>query len=131
MSSSAGGGNDVDFVAKSIEEAVDIVLKHTGRPQGVEDSAKDEAGGGDGTAVLQEILSFLRMIDRRSRAEDFSLARMVGAFVQLLALVVLTMAIFGVIKGDEELLGVQLVRLLFGIFLQLIALTFFLISSRK
>jgi len=116
-SGGSGKSGEVDFVARSLEEAVDIVLKHTQTGK----SEEDRPVAGESTALLQEILTFLRTVDRRLRAEDFSLARLTGAVVQILALGVLVM----VHQGD------QMVRLLFGIFLQLIALTFFLISSKR
>jgi len=118
-------GREVDFVAGSLAEAVDIVLKHT-RGAGAE--SPDETGS-DSVALLQEILRFLRMADRRARAEDFSLARLTGAIVQILALAALIWAAFAMIQAEQ--FGVQIVRLMLTLILQLVALTFFVLSSRK
>ena len=68
-------------------------------------------------------------MDKRLQAEDFSLARLAGAVVQILALGALIWAIFAVLRNEPT--GVQIVRLLTGMLLQLIALTFFVLSSKK
>jgi D-glycero-D-manno-heptose 1,7-bisphosphate phosphatase len=124
----------VDFTASSLDEAVDLVLKHTvtampgsataGAPP---ESAADSAGAANKT--LQEILAFLRTVDRRNQAEDFSLGRLAGIIVQMLALAALVWAVFGMIRGEEY--GAQIIKLLFTIALQAIALTSFLASSKK
>jgi len=120
-----GRTREVDFVASSLAEAVDIVLKHTPTtPLGT-----PTPGEATPTAVLQEILAFLRSVDRRSQAEDFSLPRLIGAVIQILALACLIMAFFGYIR--DEALGLQIVRLLYTLVLQLAALTFFVLSPRK
>ncbi|MHC4440962.1 MAG: D-glycero-alpha-D-manno-heptose-1,7-bisphosphate 7-phosphatase [Planctomycetota bacterium] len=122
-----GKSGEIDFVAKSLDEAVEIVQKHTREYQ----SDRKQVDATGSRAILQEILSFLRMVDRRSQAEDFSIARLAGAVVQILALAVLITALFGMIRGDQQAWGAQMVRLLFGIFLQLLALTFFVLSTKK
>ena len=124
--------SEVDFVVGSLNEAVETVLKYArtlerSRPgPGVESAA---APGGDTAVVLQEILAFLKMVDRRGQAEDFSLARLAGAVAQILALAALIWAVFAALRNES--LGVQIVRLLFALLLQLIALTLFVLSPRK
>lgn len=115
----------VDYVVKSLEEAVDIVLKQTQNKQNDEATETQK----ESHTVLQEILMFLRMIDRRAQTEDFSLTRLAGAVVQLLAIAALVWAVFAVIRGEAY--GVQIVRLMFSLVLQLIALTFFVLSAKK
>lgn len=80
----------------------------------------------DTTALLQEILTFLRMVDRRSRTEEFALGKLLGAIAQIMAIGALTWALFGLIR--EELI---LHRLGFAILFQLMALTGFVLSPRK
>ncbi len=123
--SAAERQKEVDFVAASLGEAVDIVLKHTRTARGEQADHTDH----ETPAILREILTFLRMVDRRGQAEDFSLARLAGAIVQILALAALVYAFFGLIRNDD--LGVQIIRLLYTLVLQLIAITFFMLSSRK
>ena len=115
---------DVDFVALSANEAVDIVLKHT-------PSDKPETPGTGGqsktSARLQEILAFLRTVDRRNRADDFSFAKLAGAVVQIVALAALLWALFAMIRNGEE----AVLRMLLALVLQVMAMTFFLLSLRR
>ena len=122
---SLGKRREVDFAVASLADAVEIVLKHTRSRTAV--GKRPE--GDDAAATLQEILNFMRMVDRRQRTEDFSLTRMAGAIVQLLALAALVWAVFGLIWSDP--LGVQLLRLGYVLVLQLLALTLFIVSSRR
>lgn len=120
----------VDFVAASLDEAVEIVLKHTAAAKEQEKQAAPTDQGNTAVAkTLDEILSFLRAVDRRNQAEDFSLGRLAGIIVQMFAVAALVWAIFGMIRGDEY--GAQIVKLLLTIALQAVALTSFLVSSRK
>lgn len=123
---------DVDFVADSAEEAARVVLKYT---RGMEEPAKVPTRSADppqpadaSAAVLQEILAFLRTVDRRSRSEEFSLARLLGAIAQMLAMAALVWALFAWIRDD---LGGTLIRLQFATLLQLAALTCFSGSKGK
>jgi D-glycero-D-manno-heptose 1,7-bisphosphate phosphatase len=127
--SESGRDRSVDFTAKSLEEAVEIVLKHT---VAATSEVKTEAGTKSADAVdktLQEILTFLRSVDRRNQAEDFSLGRLLGMVLQMLAITALVWAVFGMLRGDAY--GAQIVRFLFTIALQALALTTFLVSSRR
>lgn len=121
----------VDFVAGSLDEAVEIVLKHTpgaGRPAG---TANDKPAGPDEVvSSLQEILAHLKMVDRRSQRDDFSLSRLLGMVVQLAALAAFCWALFSWVFAAEDLLGNHLMRLTLAVFLQLLALTLFVLSSR-
>lgn len=134
---------EIDFVVDSIEEAVDTVLKYTRRAGGTAtggttaDAAADEARprpvprpepaeARDSTAILTEILALLQRAERRARAEEFSLAKLVGVLVQVMAIGALTWAIFGWLR-DEAVF----IRLQFAILLQLITLTCFSLTSRK
>lgn len=115
----------VDFLAGSLDEAVEIVLRRT-RSVGAEAAA----GRADGaTPVLQEILAFLRTVDRRNQSEDFSLAKLAGAIMQILALAVLVWGVFGLLRSLD--VGPILVRLMLALVLQVMALTFFSLSPRK
>jgi D,D-heptose 1,7-bisphosphate phosphatase len=136
----AAKDKSVDFVARSLEEAAGIVLKYTAGAQAAipsEPPARPDAAAADAvrkelTVVgsrVEEILSFLRMVDRRQQAEDFSLGRLVGIVVQMVAVAAMVWAIFSFIRSEEY--GAQIVRLLFALVLQMLALTCFLLSSRK
>jgi len=122
----------VDFVTDSPDDAADIVLKHTrtAAPASTPGNA-GRAPAAEAATTLQEILTFLRMADRRSRSVDFSLTHLIGTVVQILALGVLLWAVFGWFLAAEDLLGVHLLRLLLAGFLQMLALTCFVISSKK
>lgn len=119
----------VDFIASTLEQAVDVVLKHTAtaKPDESDTSGRDNLSAVDRT--LQEILSFLRTVDRRNQAEDFSLGRLAGLVVQMLALAALVWAVFSMLRGEAY--GEQIVKLLFALILQATALTSFVASSRK
>jgi D-glycero-D-manno-heptose 1,7-bisphosphate phosphatase len=119
----AGKDGAVDFVAASLEEAVSVVLKHSRKP-----GFKGEPHA-DPAATLQEILNFLRMIDRRQQTEDFTLARMVGAVAQVLAVIALVWALFGLLSAES--VGIPMLRILYVIALQLIAMTFLLLSAKR
>lgn len=119
----------VDFVAASLDEAVDVVLKHTVSATFSSPSGAPTENAGTVNKTLQEILAFLRTVDRRNQAEDFSLGRLAGIIVQMLALAALVWAVFGMIRGEEY--GAQIVKLLFTLVLQALALTSFLVSSKK
>ena len=137
----------MDFVADSPEEAAEIVLKYTRRTgggAGTSESAtpaREEDGGArqegarpepasDAAVILQEILAFLRTVDKRTRAEEFSLGKLVGAILQMGAIAALTWAIFGWLRG-ELMPSEELVRLQLATLLQLMALTCFSLSPRK
>jgi len=122
----------VDFVADSLDEAVDIVLKHTrSAAPAFTPGGTNLTGTSEVATTLQEIRSFLRMADRRSRSVDFSLTHLLGAVIQILALGILLWSVFGWFLDAGDLLGVHLLRLLLAVFLQMLALTCFVISSRR
>lgn len=137
VSADAKPGTDpsVDFTASTLEQAVNIVLKYT--PGAVTESpatapASDEPTRAELAGIhstLQEMMSFLRMVDRRQQAEDFSLSRLTGIVIQMVAVAALVWSIFGIIRGEEY--GAQIVRLLFTFALQLLALTCFVLATRK
>lgn len=116
----------VDFVAGSLSQAAQIVLRHTPR------SAAEPTRGEEPettTVILRDILNFLRAVDRRGQRDDFSLTRLAGAVTQILALGVLVWAFFGLIASDPW--HVQVIRLLYVLVLQLVAMTFLMLSGRR
>ncbi|HOW72047.1 MAG TPA: HAD family hydrolase [Phycisphaerae bacterium] len=129
----------VDFTANTLSEAVDIVLKHTRKAEKTAASV-EPATPADPAAILQEILTFLKMADRRAQSEDFALPRLAGAVIQIMAIGAMLWAIFGwliepggIKTQMDQLLALQTgtTRLLFAVILQLMALTCFTASSRK
>jgi D-glycero-D-manno-heptose 1,7-bisphosphate phosphatase len=126
----AGRSTSVDFIARDLDEAVAIVLRYSNM-QTVEPPIPNPAEEQPDTVqLLEEILQFIRVADRRARTEDFSLARMCGVIVQIVALGALIWAIFGMLRSDV-LYEERTFRLLMAGVLQLIALTCFTISSKK
>lgn len=123
-------GGDVDFIAGSVEEAAEIVLRYTRRSNPPEATPRSApaVGPDPAAATLQEILAFLRTVDRRSRAEEFSLARLAGSVLQIVAVAALLWAVFGWLRGGTL---DAFVRLQFAIVVQLMALTSFILPSRK
>lgn len=120
--------HNTDFVVDSIEQAVEIVLKHTEKKT----TSNTEADRTDEPAVvLKEILNFLRMTDRRSQREDFSLSRLAGTVTQMTAIGAMLYALFGWLMATESMLGTHMIRLQIALFLQTMALTFFVISFRS
>ena len=120
----------VDFVVDSLEAAVEVVLKHTsgsGHPAG---RKAGTAGHDETVGALHEILAFLKMVDRRGQREDFSLSRLAGIVVQIGAVAVFLWAVYSWVFHAEESLGNHLMRVMLAVFLQLLALTFFVLSSR-
>ncbi len=128
---------NVDFTADSLEQAVDIVLHHTRSSDAAAamaaaspaPSAAAPEPQSESAALLREILAFLRSVDRRGQADDFSLARLLGAVAQIIALGVLIWAIFAIMGSEEPI--VQLIRLTLAVLLQLIALTCFIMPGKK
>jgi D-glycero-D-manno-heptose 1,7-bisphosphate phosphatase len=129
-------GADADFLAASPTEAADIVLKYT-RTAGARSTttpppataAEPPTDKDPASAVLQEILSFLRTVDRRNQAEEFSLAKLAGAVLQLVAVGALIWAMFSIIRGLTY--ADSLIRLMLGVLLQLMALTCFVLAKRS
>ncbi len=128
-----GRTGDVDFVASSPLEAARIVLRYSTLRSGAGVSDRPPTGAGgvspDAASTLQEILAFLRTAERRARSEDYTLGRLVGAVLQIVAIGVLIWAVFAVLRNEP--LGVQMVRLLLAVVLQLMAMTFFILDGRR
>lgn len=126
----------VDFVADSLEQAVEIILSHPARsprqsPTALASETPTDSVLNQMNTTLQEILGFHRMVDRRAQAEEFSFARLLGVIVQMLALGTLIWSVLGWIQAPDTLLGTHLIRLLLCIVLQLLALTFFIVGQQK
>jgi len=71
------------------------------------------------------------MTDRRSQREDFSLSRLAGTVTQMTAIGAMLYALFGWLMATESMLGTHMIRLQIALFLQTMALTFFVISFRS
>ncbi len=132
----------VDFVAASVEEATDIVLRCTpglptasagGLVAGTVPStpASPSQATASTERVLQEILAILQRMDRRARTEDFSLARLGGAILQMVAIAALIWAFFGLSEPPDRRVGVQVLRLSYAMVFQLLALTLFVVGGKK
>lgn len=120
----------IDFTAESLEKAVEIISRYTRRPENDQQGGDHAIGSADRTetvSLLREILNFLRMVDRRSQAEDFSLAQLVGSVIQILAIAAVVYAVFASIRDLP--LGIQIIRLLYALILQLLALSCFVLAG--
>ncbi len=119
---------DVDFAVSSLDEAVEIILRHqrVARRSGPAGANSGPATADASAAILQEILTFMKTVDRRSRSEDFSLSTLGGAIVQILALGGLVWGIFGWLRNENVS-----APLLIAIVLQLMALTLFTLANRR
>jgi len=124
----------VDFIARSPVEAVEIILAHSADGEGKPQAARQAHATADQrevAVVLHEILAFLKTADRRAQTHDFSLARLAGVIVQILALAALLWAAFGWFFAIDDLLGTHMLRMLMALLLQTLALTLFVAASRK
>lgn len=120
-----GRCKEVDFAVSSLAEAADTVLKYS-RAKG--DRPASPAAG-DANATLSEILNFLRMVDRRHQSADISMAGLAGTLFQVVAFIALGWAVIGMFNA--ETFSEPMIRMLLAIALQLVAMTFFLLSSRR
>jgi len=104
---------------------VDAVLNHSRSSNHKSDDPLETDAG----ETLREILSFLRMVDRRQQTVDVSLPAIVGMLFQVLAFVALIWAVFGLLNANNY--SEPVLRILFTMALQLVAMTFFLVSSKR
>ena len=134
-----GRRSPVDFVARDLAEAADIILRYAPASPGpvpppaqptlrrTAPNAGDASSSGSQQRLLQEILSTLQRLERRDKSIDFSLARLGGAIMQMAAIGALVWSAFSL----NETFSVQLIRLGYAIVLQLIALTLFVTASKS
>lgn len=116
----------VDFIASTLEQAVHVIL---GQSSDTNKSPDGHPGRDSAlSAAVQEILALLRKADLREQADDFSLCRLVGIVVQMAAIAVLLWAAYTMVQGSTY--GVQIVRFMFALVLQVLALTCFFLSKR-
>ena len=75
--------------------------------------------------ILERLVEHLDRLARRERQQDFSLARLVGALVQMLAVVV---AVWGVSALLSDRFDTATARFVFACFLQLTSMAAFLLD---
>jgi D-glycero-D-manno-heptose 1,7-bisphosphate phosphatase len=136
---SAGREAAPDHVARSLHEAAEIVLRADGHisPPKVkpavtpsEQPAKATPGGSADAellAVLSEIRELLDRSHRRRRQQDFSLLRLGGALLQMLAVVAAVWGLFGLASDAAAAAA----RFALAAFLQVAALTAMLSDRRE
>ena len=122
----------VDFVVDSLDAAVAVVLKHTpGAGQPANGGKSKSAGFEEVVNSLNEILSFMKVVGPARPARGFFRCRgWPATIVQIAALAAFLWSIFAWIFMPEDLLGNHFMRLMLAVFLQVFALTLFVISSR-
>jgi len=114
-------------VAASLTEAADVVLKPDINPKSAGDSSTpgddrpaDQVTSKQVLAVLTEMRELMDRSSRRRRQEDFSLVRLGGTLLQMLAVVTACWGIFGLFGGNH---AAAIARLALACFLQLATLT--------
>ena len=136
---SAGRDAGPTHLAGSLPEAVDLVLRADAgsvTPPAPSATARDapssprtnQARPADSLRLLSEIRDLLDRSTRRRRQEDFSLLRLGGTLLQMLAVVA---AIWGVFAMFSENNGAAIARLALAAFLQLVTLTVQLSDRRE
>jgi hypothetical protein len=82
----------------------------------------------DDSVVRQEILRYVRQMVVERQSEEFSLTKLLGGIVQMLALLALLLAFWKMMQNQTQ------TAMLWGqitIALQLMALTFFMMKSNR
>jgi D-glycero-D-manno-heptose 1,7-bisphosphate phosphatase len=120
--------NAVDFVVGSLNEAVDTILERRAGNHRSEEPSSSQAIE-QMAARSQEILDFLRMVDRREQAEDFSLSKLLAAITQILALGALIWAAIGLLGSDDW--AIQMLKLAYAAVLQMLTLSLLILAGRK
>ncbi|MFH0980901.1 MAG: HAD family hydrolase [Planctomycetota bacterium] len=113
-----------DYVVQSLREAARVVEEYQ------ETSRQSEAGSADESTrqVLTEVRDALQRQQRRESQEDFSFVRLLGALMQMLAIVVALWGVVGIFSGQHV---ASIPRLGLAIFLQLLAITVHIVERRR
>lgn len=129
-----------DFTVRNLVEAARIILREKGRPvlhkpvTYVETQPnplipqKEAESTLDDSVVRQEILRYVRQMVMERQSEEFSLTKLLGGIVQMLALLGLLLAFWKMMQNQTQM------AMLWGqitIALQLMALTFFMMKSNR
>jgi D-glycero-D-manno-heptose 1,7-bisphosphate phosphatase len=117
------GGVQPDHVVDSLWEAARVVEQHRDisaepRPDSPEETNRK---------LLIEIRDALDRQQRREKQDDFSLVRLIGALMQMLAIVAALWGVVGIFSGREV---AAIPRLGLAIFLQLLAITIHIVHRR-
>lgn len=135
------GDCNPDYVADSLEKAVDLVVAHkddppkgfeeeTGQPKPVDVGklmAEQAVREQDVVNLLTDIRDSLRRHERKQRHEDFSVLRLAGTLTQMLALIV---GGWGMMAFFSDM-SLALTRFVLAGILQLITLTAFVCSEKR
>ncbi len=130
-----------DYVADSLERAVDLVISNKDLPPKGQEVDSDEpkpvdmgqlmaeqaVREQDVVNLLTDIRDSLRRHERKQRHEDFSVLRLAGTLTQMLALIVGGWAMMAFFSDSSA----ALMRLILAGFLQLVALTAFVCSEKR
>jgi len=113
-----------DHVVRSLLEAARIVEQHA--PESKKPSP--EPAEVSNRELLTEIRNALLQQHRRASQDDFSLVRLIGSLMQMLAIVVALWGLVGIFGGRE--VG-AIARFGLAIFLQLVAITIHVVTRRR
>jgi len=116
-----------DARVASLSEAVDIVEKHGDENPVHSEQSTEQDRGDDYRSLLVEIRDLLDRAQRTTLQDDFSLARLFGTLLQMLAVFVAAWGIFAML-GDD--ITTALARFGLASFIQL-ALISLLLSNRR
>ena len=113
-----------DHVVRSLSEAARVVEEHqdTSRDPGA-DSAEDRT-----LELLGEIRDAVQRQSRRENQDDFSLVRLVGSLMQMLAIVVALWSVAALFGGRDS---PAVARMGLAIFLQMLAVTIYVVNRRR
>ena len=113
-----------DHVVRSLSEAASVVEEHqdTSRDPGA-DSAEDRT-----LELLGEIRDAVQRQSRRESQDDFSLVRLVGSLMQMLAIVVALWSVAALFGGRDS---PAVARMGLAIFLQMLAVTIYVVNRRR
>ncbi len=112
-----------DHMASSLLEAARIVEEHqetSGKPR--RDSAEEPD-----RKLLTEIRDAVQRQQRRDNQDDFSLVRLIGSLMQMLAIVVALWGVVGIFGGQHV---AAIPRLGLAIFLQILAFTIYIVRRK-
>ena len=134
-----------DFTARNLVEAVRVILREDAQEEPVGEGPPGGAGAGRASApgvrleemsdsqVLREILRHVRRMAHSQAGGDFSVSRLVGAVFQVLAILALGWGLLYVPSATTSHASsiVWHVAMVTAGVLQLVALTFFVISGQR
>ncbi len=126
-----------DFTVRNLVDAAKVILRNPAKPKAVAKPAPSGPTGASSqqevdvmadTDIRKEILRHVRQLARSEHAEEFSILKLVGGIVQVLALLSLIIVFWKML--DDKIDHATLWALI-AVVLQVMALTFFTVHRPK